>query len=272
MSDGRLAVLALFAFGCTKAPPQAIVPSADAALLAMADARPVPSALRSRFGFKIESEAVAGGTGGALIVDRPGRGHLAVLSPLGGPLLTLHTDGKGLSVIDKRNRVQRITSDAEKTLRDATEGLAGVDEVLGLLVGDLPLDGLEIRERSRTDEGDLKLLLSGPRHTLVELTLDDPLATPIALQVSDQQGDALLSADYGPFEPLDKSAEEPTYMPSEVSVTVSRFAVTLHVRFKKWETLGDSVPEVFSLDAPDGFTTIPLDLSQLAPVSSAGMR
>ncbi len=37
-------------------------------------------------------------TGCALIVDRPGRGHLAVFGPFGATLLTAQTDGEGIAV------------------------------------------------------------------------------------------------------------------------------------------------------------------------------
>lgn len=249
--------------GCKRTPVASLVPSADQALLELATARPVPAALRSRFGFKLQSEAFSGSTGGALVTDRPGNGHLAVLSPLGGALLTLHTDGQGLAVVDKRNRSHGYVPDAESTLRDATEGLAGLDEVLGLLVGDLPIDGLKVTERSRTPDGDLALGLAGPRQTTVALTLDDPLGTPVALSVTDRDGQVLLTADYGPFEVLDAEAAEPTYMPSEVSVAMARFGVSIDVRFKRWHVLTGDVPDVFGLDAPDGFTSFPLDLSKL---------
>lgn len=248
---------------CNRTPPAVAVPSADAALLALANDRPVPAQLRGRFGFKLRSNMMDGSTVGALVVDRP-RGHLAVLAPIGGPLLTLHTDGTALSVVDRPNRLHRFTPDAERMLRDATEGLAGVDQVLGLLVGDLELEGMPILERSRTEAGDLALVLQGPRDTRVSLTLDDPLGTPVRVAISDTEGTEVLTADYGAFQPIDDDAEVPTYLPSEVTVGMARFDLTLNVKFKRWAVLDGDLPDVFGLDAPNGFTTTPLDLSVLS--------
>ena len=244
------------------------MPSQEAALLAKARARTAPLALRTRFGFKIESEAVDGSTGGALIVDRPGKGHLAVMGPL-GPLVTLHTDGVGLAVSNRRDRSHLVAADAEGAVRGATDGLAGVDEVLGLLVGEVPLDGLEVSGRTRNEAGNLRLTLKGPQDVTVDLVLNDPLATPVSLRVIDREGAELLIADYGAFE-AHRDAPD-TWLPTEVSVQIPRFKVSLDVRFRRWDLLGEEIPAVFGLEAPEGFTEGVLEIGSI-PGAETPMR
>jgi hypothetical protein len=78
-------------------------------------------------------------TGCALIVDRPGRAHLAVLGPFGGPLLTAQTDGEGLAVTLPREGLF-LQGDLASELERLTRGNVNVDDLVGALVGDPPED------------------------------------------------------------------------------------------------------------------------------------
>lgn len=74
-------------------------------------------------------------TGCALIVDRPGRGHLAVFGPFGATLLTAQTDGAGLAVALPREG-RFLQGDLAGQLDRLTRGRVTVDDLLGVLVGD----------------------------------------------------------------------------------------------------------------------------------------
>lgn len=218
-------------------------------------ARPTADAVRSRFHFKVRSALGNVGTGGALIVDRPGRGHLAIMGPLGRPLVTLHTDGRTLSVVDRRSNLHLVEREAEAALREATQGLAGVDDVLGLLLGEVPVAGLVVRRTSRTSEGQLRIDYAGPQDSTLGLWVRDPEGTPARVEVTDHDGASLLVATYGAFELSDEGAAS---FPTEASLSVARFEFELDLRFRTWSELGDDVPEVFGLEAPEGFRSAPL--------------
>lgn len=76
-------------------------------------------------------------TGCALIVDRPGRGHLAVFGPFGATLLTAQTDGEGLAVTLPREGLF-LQGDLAGELDRLTRGRFEVDDLIGALVGDPP--------------------------------------------------------------------------------------------------------------------------------------
>ena len=253
---------------CTRnTPVRSAVPSAEEALLELARSRPLPPTLRSRLNFKLNSAEMNGSTGGGIIVNRPGNGYLAVLSPL-GPLMTLHTNGTTAVVNLTTDRTQLEAADAESQIRTLTDGLAGVDEVLGLLVGQVPLDGLKMQEQSRTPDGDLQLKMQGPRGVIADLVLDDPTATPVSIDVHEASGEPLLSATYGPFEPLEEGSA--VLLPSEVEVSITPLQATLRLRYKRWVNLGDEVPDVFGLEPPEGFTVRVLDLTALPTPDTPG--
>jgi hypothetical protein len=78
-------------------------------------------------------------TGCALIVDRPGRGHLAVFGPFGATLLTAQTDGTGLAISIPRDELF-LQGDLAAELDRLTRGRVTVDDLIGALVGDPPED------------------------------------------------------------------------------------------------------------------------------------
>jgi len=246
------AVLLLFV-GCARRPALVTPPPTE---VAAAHARPVPAQLQARFHFKVRSARLdlAGSTGGGLIVDRPGRGNLAIFGPLGAPLLTVQTDGVGLAVLTRQDRRHLLAEDAEEVLREVTGGVAGLDEILGLLVGVLPLEGSAVQSQRRVEQGGVQVSLAGPNDTAVVALLDPATATLSSLQARDAAGEVVLTAVYAPFAALD---DDGPLMPTEVSLTVPSLDLELNLRFKSWRAL-DEVPAVFALNPPPGFTTEPL--------------
>ncbi len=225
-------------------------------VLDMARERPIPDPVQARFHIKVRSKPldVAGGTGGALIFDRPGRGHVAVLGPLGAPLATLTSDGVGLAVDFMRAHRHLVGTDAESVVRETTGGIVGIDDMFGLLVGDLPLDDAKVKSRAKLEDGQVQLVLQGPRKSSISAVLDGATGAPISLIANDRNKRRLLEASYGPFE----THGDGSLVPSTVNIEIPQLEMTLELRFKWWKTL-DEVPDVFVLDAPDDFETESLE-------------
>ena len=199
----------------------------------------------------------------------PGLGHLAVLGPLGSPLATLSSDGVGLAVDFTRSRRHIVGVDAEAVVREATGGVAGIDGLFGLLIGDLPLDEARIKSQEDLGEGRVQLALQGPRKSTLVAVLDAQTGTPVSLIALGRNQRRLLVAEYEPFEAHDDGH----WVPTAVHIEVPQLELSLDLRFKWWKTLED-VPDVFSLDAPDGFATESLEraMGELTADLLGGLR
>ncbi len=267
----RILLAAALLCGCPKNPRiEPPVPDPPrATLLDDALQRTLPLGLRGRFGFKIRSEVLglSGSTGGVLILDRPGRGHLAVLGPLGGPLVTLKTDGVGLAITNLRGQEHLLVEEADALVLDQTRGVAGIDALLGLLVGELPLSGLEVREQEILEGGDLRVVFSGPQEITVDAVIGASGAVPVSLEARDRQGTLLVLAEYGPFAPMGDGAEP--LMPTEVSLNVPALLLELDVQYKDkgWIAL-EEAPPVFGLEPPEGMPSRSLDVGAMLQLAA----
>lgn len=259
-----------FVLGCGRTLHPALPTGAQQDPLQVARARPLPSTLQGKFAFTIRSESndIAATTGGVVVLDRrtaPPRGHLAVLGPLGGPLATLQTSGGGAAVAIAKERRHLIASHAEDTLRQTTAGALGINDLLGLFIGDLPLDDAPVLE-SHVREGVYEALLDGPEETTLLVEIDTASAAPRRLIARDADGKVMLDTSYGPFEPKElPSASVPNAQPGSPGMALVLLPTDLHVSLPgvdldldvhmKSFTSPDPVPELFGLDAPEGFST-----------------
>lgn len=231
-------------------------------VLERAWARPTPNPVRARLNLKLRSPTLdlRAGTGAVWIADRPGQGHLAILGPLGGPLATITSDGEALAVAIPRDGRLLEAPLAESVLRQTTGDLVGLDDLVGLMLGDIPFDTARIKSRRPLPDGTVQAVLQGPERTRLELVLDALTATPVSLDLTDREGRQLLTAAFEPFEERDDG----TWVPTRVQLYVPHADLQLDIRYKSWELL-DEVPPVFSTEAPEGWTTEPLG-STLLPV------
>jgi hypothetical protein len=254
-------LIAVFVLGCGKTlkPPEPLADS-PVTVLDLARARPVPDPVRSRFHVKLNSPTldVSGSTGGGLLLDRPGRGRADVFGPMGSTLLTLATDGEVVTVLVLRLRRHLHANAAEEAVREVTRGAAGLDDLLGVLVGDLPFDEAEVREVTISAEGLAIAHLDGPNDTHLEAWLDRTTAAPVRLVARDSDGVELLTAEYGDFTATDDGA----LLPEEVMLHLPALQLTTTVRYRKWEVLESVDDEVFQPAVPEGFSSTPLELSQ----------
>jgi len=271
MSVARILIGWLLVAGCGGSIPPIGGPPVPESALQLARARPTPDPVQARFQLKVRSKPldVAGSASGALIFDRPGQGHLAVLGPLGAPLATLTSDGVGLAVDFTRSRRHIVGTDAEEVVREVTGGVAGVDDLFGLLMGDLPLDEAKVLSQAELESGRVQLILQGPRKTSLHVVLDTQTGTPVSLVALGRNQRRLLIAEYAPFVPH----EESMWVPSELHLEVPQLELSVDLRFKWWKTL-DEVPDVFSLDTPEGFVVESLERAMrgLAADLRGGLR
>ena len=256
----RAILLCLFVIGCGRSLQPEAPAQSPAGIVQMARARPVPDLLRARFNIKVKSKPlnVSGSTGGGLVTARPGKGHLAVMGPLGSTLVSFTSDGQGMAVLMARKKQHLAADNAEAVLQELTGGAAGMDDVLSVLVGDLPFDAARVRKKTKLRNGNVRVLFAGPDRTEVEAVLEPVHGTLVRLDARSRKGETLLTATYEPFEPL----EDGTYMPSRVELVVPRVELTVNLKYKKWERM-ESAPDVFHTAAPKGVQSKPLELAAL---------
>ena len=116
--------VALVAGACVKKPVVTAPPLEQDALVQMVRSRPVPDPTQARFSIKMRSKPLgiaAPPLGGGLVVDRPGRAHIAILGPTGSPVVTLSSDGTRVVFLNTHDR-QYITADNAATLLGGATG------------------------------------------------------------------------------------------------------------------------------------------------------
>ena len=252
----------VLAIGCAKGHVETSL-AVPAAVYERARARVIPDLLRARFNVKIRSKPldIAGSTGGGLVIDRPGSARIDLFGPLGSPLLTVTSDGAGLSVLLIDKQRQLVATDAEAVLREATHGSAGLDDILAVLVGELPFEGAPLRsiepvgDGTKPDEDGIRVLLEGPRGTTVVALIDPELGTPKRIEALDPKLGSLLVATYDRFESVGD-----VLLPTRVEVTVPSVDLTLEARYREWSVLSEP-PKAFSVQAPAGYTTESLEVA-----------
>lgn len=236
----RVGILLIALAACRKPVPPPVVSGDALAALQQEVADP----LRGRFSFKIDAEPLGlkGSTGGALIVDRPGRLHFAVLGPLGAPLATAQTDGERASIELRRDQQHFWAEAVEQTVRDWTGGELGVDDVVGMFLGQVPLPD------SPTDLVDGGETVSYSRGDAVTVTLAGSPLRPSEVRIVDD-GVERLRLRYDGWEAFDAGV-----LPSGWALTVPALELSLDVRFKSFEPI-EQAPDVFGTAAPPGFSS-----------------
>jgi hypothetical protein len=159
-------------------------------------------------------------------------------------------------VASVRHKRHLVAPEAADVVRRATGDLVGLDDVLGLLVGDLPLDAAVAGER-RLPDGDLEVTFDGPDGTRAVAVIDDPTAAPVSLVVTDADQQRTLSATWEPFA-VDTASG--LLLPTEAVLEAPRLGLELRLQYKSW-TFPEVAPDVFGLAPPEGFASGPLELA-----------
>jgi hypothetical protein len=251
---GRCAVLVALLGGCAKKPPvPAGVAMKEDALLVAVRARPAPDPAQAKLTVKITSKKLgiaAPPLAGGLILDRPGRAYFTMLSPFGSPVFTVTSDGAAVQMLNTQDRQFIYAEDAATALQGASGGTVSIDDVVGLLFGQLPLDPTKVRSREQAD-GAVLFVADGPGGTTLTALIEEVHATPLRIDVADANGAPMVSASYEPF----VEVEAAWWLPSRVILEIAAVDMSVDVRFRTWTQL-DHAPEVFRATAPEGYTSI----------------
>ena len=250
----------LWLAGCQHRPPT-VAATVDMDVLAAARARPVLDPVKARFTVKLRSKQldIAGTTGGGIIADRPGSSRIELFGPMGGSLLAVVSDGRSISVTLPGARRQLVSDDAENVLREATGGVAGMDDVVAMLVGDLPFDNAPVRSQRVMPDDPMRTeaVLDGPRGTAIEVQMERQYATPRQLIARNALGEPLIVARFDAFKEVRRDGAS-YWMPTEVDLWIPAVDLTVETRFKGWEPLAEA-PAVFSVQPVPGMVVSPLE-------------
>lgn len=228
-----LAGLLLFPGACSKKKPVPTITEPAVTILDQVRARSAPQTAQARFQIKVRSKllGVGGTTGGGLQVVRPGKARLEVFGPFGGNLVSLIADGERFAAILPRENRHLLALDAEELVRDATRGAVGLDEVIGLLVGQVPFGAAELQELSVLREvGRIQASYEGPQRVSVVLDLDPEQFTPIRLVATDRDGEDLLRVRYDGWLELGEHL-----LPHKVELEVPSLDLFVGLRYASWQ-------------------------------------
>jgi outer membrane biogenesis lipoprotein LolB len=250
---GLLVAVVVFAAACAKKPaPYAISRVEPALVWGQLNELSFPDQLQSRFQIKVRSKpmGLGGTTGGGLQVARPGRARLEIFGPLGGSLVSVASDGEALGVWLARDHRHLRASDAESMIRDATGGAVGMDEVLGLLVGQVPLPD-EVPSFSHLDSGLVRASYVGPRGLILDLDVDPQAGTPMRLTAKEREDQVTFEVAYEGW-----SAFGAGQLPQKVDLTFPAVELFVSFRYASWK-----VPDTLlsmDTDPPTGVVSEPL--------------
>ncbi len=208
--------------------------------------REVPFALKAGYTISVDAPTlgVSGSTRGALLVHRPGRFRLEIFSPLGSPLIYVASDGKAASLYLFSQNTWMGTDKAEETLRELTGGAAGLEDLISVMVGQLPFADADILSAERKDKETLQYIFGTPQGGRAEVSLREKDLTTQKLNAYDESGKNVLSADYTDYMKVGKSR-----LPEEVVMTIPGVNLTLELSFDTWDELG-IIPDSFEVPAP----------------------
>jgi hypothetical protein len=219
-----------------------IAPADPTEAPAWLQARPMPAALRGEFNVSVKGPSLEGSTGGALIVQGPDRLRLDVLTPLSTPLLYVATDGRSLHAWSQRDATFYRGDQAVEVLEALAGGGVGVDDVVSLLTGGLPLSEARVISAVEEAEG-VRVQLEAPQGLRLTALIDDRerVVTELLLEREGQVAAKLRVPD--------RMRVGRLHLPEELVLELPLVGWTIEIEYHTWEQLG-RVPDVFTLVAP----------------------
>ena len=254
-------LVALTTVGCTKnrGPLVAHSVSSDV-VVSMARSRVMPQTVQGRFSVHIDLGDENYTVPAAVLLDQPDKFRFEVYTPFGTPLYTMASDGDAIHVWSQRSKTFYEGEDASAVLQRLTGGQIGIDDVLGIVTGVLPMVDAEILHVGRTvfeDDG-VVIVMLGPDDIRVRAVIDPRHGMVRKLRVDPA------SAESGYEEPKTKPLLEVEYegqvrneggvFPSAIEVGLPQLGWTMSIQSKRWKVLDDA-PDAFTLTAPPRSTT-----------------
>lgn len=209
-------------------------PEAPDLLLDRVRSRPVPPAVQARFSGQLESVPLqTGGTGtGGLRVALPDSLHVEVYDAFGASRGRVDV-GEGQATLALPGRDAVVSGpEAELVLRGVTGGEAGLADVVGLFVGDLPLDHAPLVATGAPSGGRVDVVLDAGGSVKVEATLLVEKAVPTRIVARDRQGSLLAVAAYEGWHDVDG-----VLLPRRVGLSFPLLDIDAVLRVHAWEVL-----------------------------------
>lgn len=223
-----------------------------AGLLTALERRAPAARVRARFAIRMRSEPMrlAASTGGGVLLDRPGKGYLAILGPIGNPIVTLAADGVGVAMTDRTHDRFLLEPDAETGLQRLTNGALRLDDLWGVIVADLPVAGrtpAAVRRTGPLVDFDYAAGTDG----VVRVTADLRTHLPHALAIlrGDEELGRVTWTEFAP------AAGAP--MPGKAIIEVHKVALRVELDFKTWEALDEAPEGLMTVTPPEGFEVLP---------------
>lgn len=244
------ALVLLLLAGCPRDPTPTGPDVRPEVTLERARARSIPDPVRTRLRLHAEAPLldISGATGGGLLLDRPGLFRLEVFHPVSGRLLVLWSDGEALGLLQPPASRHVIAAHADQVLTEVTGGMLDMDDFLGLLVGDLPLDDAPVGEIVREDE-QVVVTLDGPRDTTLRAWLEADRAVPLRVEATDADGLLLARVDYP-----DWVRVQGRWMPAALTVEIPALTATVELLVDAWDVPQELPDGAFTVETPAGYT------------------
>jgi hypothetical protein len=255
MSRSWLLLIGLMC-GCMTARGPLIPTSMDPdVVVALARSRTMPQSLQGKFSVRIDLGDKNYTLPAAILLDQPDRFRLEVYTPFGTPLATVASDGIALHGWSQREKVFYRGEDASDVLESLTGGKIGIEDMLGIFTGMLPMADAEVLHVGRTvfDRKGVAIVMLGPDDIRLRAVIDPRLGMVRRLRVDPPSETA------GYEEPSTPPVLEVRYegqtqegkgsLPKSILIHLPRLGWRVEIVVKKWKAL-DQTPEAFSLSPP----------------------
>jgi len=243
-------------WGCMTARGPLIPTSMDPdVVVALARSRPMPQSLQGKFSVHIDLGDKGYTVPAAILLDHPNRFRFELYTPFGTPLATVTSDGTALHGWSQREKVFYRGDDASEVLESLTGGKIGIEDILGIFTGLLPMADAEVLHVGRTvfDREGVAIVMLGPDDTRLRAVIDPRLGMVRRLRVDPPSEEA------GYEEPSTPPVLEVRYegqthegkgtLPKSILIHMPRLGWKIEIAVKKWKAI-DQAPDAFSLSPP----------------------
>lgn len=227
-----LLVCALLAgFGCRHRAPSSLPGS-----LQDLQSEALPFALKASLSLQVNAPrwSVVGSTGATIVIRRPDSLFLQVRGPVGGVLLEALVTPSRLDLLLPSRNLRIHGDDPARALTDLTRGALAVDTLLALLTGTLPPGDLHVTDQRQEGESTV-FSLEAPEGTRVRVATDPGVRALQSLEIRSADDQERLRLDW-----QGRIKAEGRAFPETVAVRVPALDLSFELRFRDWQTLGDT--------------------------------